>query len=77
MESREKVGQFAARVKARTGVEMNTMPVRRVRSGAGGTMGHIFCARGNVFVCATGYPSHTDEETGIEYFDAFEIVIVK
>ena len=75
MKNHEPVGEFAARVLARTGVEMGTMPVRRVASGAGGTMGPIFAACGSTFVCAVGYPSHTDED-GIEYFDAFEVVIV-
>jgi hypothetical protein len=75
MKKHETVGEFAARVLARTGVEMGTMPVRRVSGGAGGTIGHIFCACGNTYVCATGYPSHVDED-GIEYFDAFEVVIV-
>ena len=72
---RETVGQFAARVKARTGVEMGTMPVRRVRSGVGETMGRVFCTSENVYVCATGYPSHEDED-GVEYYTTFEVVIV-
>jgi hypothetical protein len=33
------------------------------------------CARGCDYVCATGYPSHVDEETGEEFFEDFELVI--
>ena len=55
----ESFESFSARVLARTGVALNEI--------AGGTPdnllgGHIFCARGNTFVVAVGYPSHEDED---------------
>lgn len=70
---------FAARVRERTGKNLNDLP-RRVAT-TGETMGHIFCARGNEYVCAVGYP-HTllsdvgTPDEGSEYWDDFEVVIL-
>ena len=71
----ESLESFATRVLARTGNDISELPVRHARMGDGSSMGHIFCSRGSTFVCATGYPSHVDED-GIEHFDAFEVVVI-
>ena len=70
----ETLENFAARALEHTGKNLNDLP-RRVAT-TGETMGHIFCARGNTFVCAVGYPARIDED-GIEYWDDFEVVILK
>jgi hypothetical protein len=69
----ENLEDFAERVLTRTGKHLNDLP-RRVATVGG--VGHIFCARENVYVCAVGYPARIDED-GIEYWDDFEVVILK
>ncbi len=75
----ESMESFAARVFQRTGKNLNDLP-RRVAT-TGDAMGHIMCARGNVYICAVGYPytlvtdnGTTDE--GSEYWDDFEVVLI-
>ena len=70
----ERLESFNARVRAATGFSLNDLPRRRVVEGDG--IGHIFCVRGAVFVCAVGYPTHTDEETGEEVYDTFEVCLL-
>ena len=43
---------FSARVLARTGIELASIPVAAEWPG-----GHIFCARRGVYVLGVGYPS--------------------
>ena len=73
--TKETLESFAARCLAQTGVALNNLPRRVARDGD--TMGHIFCARGYDYVCAVGYPSHEDEETGEQIFNEFELVLAR
>jgi hypothetical protein len=69
----ESMEDFARRVERVTGKKLSDLPCRK--AGDGDNIGHIFCARGNTYVCGVGYP--TEDEEGNEYWDDFEVVILE
>jgi len=71
----ETVEEFEARVLARTGVAFGAMPVRHIPSSYAWAMGHIMARRGDMFVCAVGFPSRIDKH-GVEYWTTFEVVVI-
>lgn len=66
MESRK---NFAARVLARTGMQLADIPAGKLEDLIGG---HIMCRRGPVTVVGVGYP--TQEPDGTEVYDQFVVV---
>jgi len=67
IEMAESKKNFRRRVSVETGVRYQDIPFERHEGGA--LPGLIFCRRGDIFVCAGGYPDSADEETGEEIWD--------
>jgi hypothetical protein len=70
----ESIESFAARVFEHTGKHIADLPRRE--ASAGDFIGQIICARGNEYVCGVGYPVREDDDC-IQYWDDFEVVILK
>lgn len=68
----ETMTDFAARVLARTGVPLASLPVLTEMPPIGG---HIFCRRGDTLVVGVGYPY--EDEDGTEIWGEFAVVVLR
>lgn len=67
----ETAADFRARVLARTGQDLDTLPDAPAEALLGG---EIIVERDGCYVVTTGYPVGEDEATGVPLYDAWGVV---